>query len=143
MNKPAKQPAKYVPFGTRDSYSIEAAFQKLAESEEATEAAARKNKAGSEAEEGDLGERFEPKYKLREKKKVVTAGEEKVAVNEDYLFDVDLRKRELGPVYWLGPAYDVRRGTWFYQGKNPPTVSSIGGSKELTVVGRGQHAPPM
>ena len=41
----------------------------------------------------------------------------RVPVNEDRLFDVDIKKRELSPVYWLGPVYDVRRGTWFYQGK--------------------------
>jgi len=40
----------------------------------------------------------------------------KVPVNEDYLFDVDIKKRELGPVYWEGPMYEVKRGTWFYQG---------------------------
>lgn len=34
-------------------------------------------------------------------------------VNEDYLFDVDVNERELGPAYWLGPIYEVRRGTWF------------------------------
>lgn len=39
----------------------------------------------------------------------------KVPVNEDYLFDVDIERRELGPAYWLGPVYDVRRGSWFYQ----------------------------
>lgn len=38
-----------------------------------------------------------------------------VPVNEDWLFDVDIEKRELAPVYWLGPIYDVRRGSWFYQ----------------------------
>ena len=38
-----------------------------------------------------------------------------VAVNEDYLFDVDIQERELSPVYWLGPVYEVRRGTWFFQ----------------------------
>ena len=37
----------------------------------------------------------------------------KVPVNEDYLFDVDVGERELGPAYWLGPIYEVRRGTWF------------------------------
>lgn len=36
-------------------------------------------------------------------------------VNEDFLFDVDIERRELGPVYWLGPIYETRRGTWFYQ----------------------------
>ncbi|KAJ8102497.1 DDHD domain-containing protein [Lipomyces tetrasporus] len=39
---------------------------------------------------------------------------ETVAVNEDRLFQVDIRKRELSPIYWNGPTYDVRRGTWFY-----------------------------
>lgn len=39
-----------------------------------------------------------------------------VPVNEDYLFDVDVERRELAPAYWLGPVYDVRRGTWFFQG---------------------------
>lgn len=34
-------------------------------------------------------------------------------VNEDFLFDVDVERRELAPAYWLGPVYDCRRGTWF------------------------------
>ena len=33
----------------------------------------------------------------------------------DFLFDVDIENRELSPVYWLGPIYEVRRGSWFYQ----------------------------
>ena len=41
-------------------------------------------------------------------------GDIKVSVNEDYLFDVDVDHRELAPAYWLGPIYDVRRGSWFY-----------------------------
>lgn len=42
-------------------------------------------------------------------------GSLRVPVNEDFLFDVDIEERELAPVYWLGPIYEVRRGTWFYQ----------------------------
>ncbi|KAI1609907.1 phospholipase A1 [Exophiala viscosa] len=38
----------------------------------------------------------------------------KVPVNEDYLFDVHIEKRELQPAYWLGPVYEIRRGSWFY-----------------------------
>lgn len=34
----------------------------------------------------------------------------RVPVHEDYLFDVDIGNRELLPVYWLGPVYEVRRG---------------------------------
>jgi hypothetical protein len=40
-------------------------------------------------------------------------GSVKVPVNEDFLFDVDVERRELAPAYWLGPVYDCRRGTWF------------------------------
>jgi hypothetical protein len=38
----------------------------------------------------------------------------RVPVHEDFLFDVDIEKRELAPVYWLGPIFQVKRGTWFY-----------------------------
>lgn len=47
-------------------------------------------------------------------------GRIKVPVNEDYLFDVDVENRELGPAYWLGPVYNVRRGTWFYAASGTP-----------------------
>ena len=30
----------------------------------------------------------------------------RIPVNEDFLFDVDVEKRELAPVYWLGPVYE-------------------------------------
>ncbi|KAI8834628.1 DDHD domain-containing protein [Chytriomyces cf. hyalinus JEL632] len=36
-----------------------------------------------------------------------------VLVNEDYLYEVDVTKREICPVYWYGPIFDIRRGTWF------------------------------
>jgi hypothetical protein len=39
----------------------------------------------------------------------------RVPVNEDYLFDVRIERRELEPAYWLGPVYEVRRGSWFFQ----------------------------
>ena len=38
----------------------------------------------------------------------------KVPVHEDFLFDVDIENRELAPVYWLGPIFEVKRGSWFY-----------------------------
>lgn len=36
-----------------------------------------------------------------------------VEVNEDKLFQVDLKNFELSPIYWDGPIYEVRRGLWF------------------------------
>ena len=46
-------------------------------------------------------------------------GRLRVPVNEDYLFDVDVEKRELMPAYWLGPVYEVRRGSWFGSDNKP------------------------
>lgn len=42
-----------------------------------------------------------------------------VEVNEDKLFQVDLEKKELQPVYWDGPAFEVRRGKWFHSNGIP------------------------
>ena len=113
--KPLATPKKYAAFSKIDSQAIEAAFQKL-------------------VKEGD----FDVRAKLEQQRDEISRphtdtvpssdpqpntnlglgkepGKVKVPVNEDYLFDVDIEERELAPTYWLGPVYDVRRGTWFYQ----------------------------
>ncbi|KIW62921.1 hypothetical protein PV04_09809 [Phialophora macrospora] len=86
--KPAQVPKKLVPFSASDSTSIEKAYQTLAQKSQ--------GRGGSSE----------------------SAAGTKVPVNEDYLYDVDIEKRELLPAYWLGPVYEVRRGTWFYA-ENP------------------------
>jgi hypothetical protein len=93
--KPLAPPKKYAAFSIKDSKAIEAAFQKMIETEDKSEGAQQQpNKTLDESEQ---------------------SGSIKIPVNEDYLFDVDVETRELAPSYWLGPVYDVRRGTWFYQ----------------------------
>ncbi|KAJ9605289.1 hypothetical protein H2200_009946 [Cladophialophora chaetospira] len=82
--KPPQAPKRFVPFSTSDSVNIEKAFQTLAQ---------RSQSKGPAAE---------------------PPASSKVPVNEDFLFDVDIDKRELLPAYWLGPVYEVRRGMWFY-----------------------------
>jgi DDHD domain len=84
--KPAQAPKKFTAFSASDSISIETAFQRLAD---------------GDTSERDVG--FSANTKLT-----------RVPVNEDYLFDVVIEKRELEPAYWLGPVYEVRRGSWFY-----------------------------
>ncbi|OGE54690.1 hypothetical protein PENARI_c005G08089 [Penicillium arizonense] len=86
--KPLPLPKKFIPFPGKDSQSIEITFQQLSEIED--------------AQEGHAEQSTQP---------VST----KVPVNEDYLFDVDVEQRELSPTYWIGPVYEVRRGTWFIQ----------------------------
>lgn len=95
------------------------AFQKLAERES--------NSAYQEAWGGDLGDAAlkEPdaaqetgsrqNTSINDSTNTEKGGSIKVPVNEDFLFDVDVERRELAPAYWLGPIYDVRRGIWFYQ----------------------------
>lgn len=36
-----------------------------------------------------------------------------IDVKDDRLFQVNIPKMELSPVFWPGPVYEVRRGTWF------------------------------
>ncbi|KAL8882610.1 MAG: hypothetical protein Q9198_000413 [Flavoplaca austrocitrina] len=116
---PVTTPKKYVAFSVRDSRSIESTFQRLAEEDHAI--------AQDHSQNGDIGE-----VGLGRAKTVATPGQTRkpgleseedknrpipstVPVNEDFLFDVNIDKRELAPAYWFGPIYDVRRGSWFYQ----------------------------
>src|SRR5438067_2434883 len=114
----APVPKKYVPFSGRDSRSIEIAFQKLVEEDEdglrrdVTQTG--DNGDGSCIVEGDISS-GNAKDGETDSDKQDKGCRVKVPVNEDYLFDVDIERRELGPVYWLGPIYEVRRGSWFYQ----------------------------
>lgn len=86
--KPLPSPKKFIPFPGKDSQSIETTFQKLSDIEDA-----RQQNQSNDSEP------------------VLT----KVPVNEDFLFNVDVEQRELSPTYWIGPVYEVRRGTWFIQ----------------------------
>lgn len=99
--KPSVPPKKWVPFSPDDSHSIEAAYQTILEKREddrgRSDRISKRKISGSSSSEEHL--------------EVGTC----VPVNEDYLFDVDIENRELTPVYWLGPVYDVHRGSWFYQ----------------------------
>jgi hypothetical protein len=115
--KPPAAPKKFVTFSAHDSRAIEAAYQKLADENDDP------NKEIREiGEDGELGQRQtsnqgkKPNTSLNEAGLNENGGGKvKVPVHEDFLFDVDLEQRELAPVYWLGPIYDVRRGSWFFQ----------------------------
>lgn len=102
VEAPKALPKKYAPFSKKDSRAIETAFHNLSKEEDAAE---RRELENSEdiTDTQHLGLKSHHDFA-------------KVPVNEDYLFDVDVEERELAPAYWLGPVYEVRRGTWFYQG---------------------------
>ena len=77
------------------------------------------SKVGDEGDRGDANTRKKHGSRgntsINEATSSEKGGAVKVPVNEDFLFDVDIEARELAPTYWLGPIYDVRRGSWFYQ----------------------------
>lgn len=97
--KPKGPPKKFVPFSTRDSEAVEKNFLELVE-EQDKRRSRRRLRDGSIEDDKDVNDDDEKC---------------KVPVNEDFLFDVDIPKRELAPAYWMGPTYDVRRGSWFFQ----------------------------
>ncbi|KAF2878012.1 DDHD domain-containing protein [Massariosphaeria phaeospora] len=98
LDKPAPKPRKYIPFSSNDSRSIETAFQKCAD------------QADSAQHEKGIRSPVAPHEGDGDKEQETST---KVPVNEDYLFDVEIETRELAPAYWMGPVYDVKRGTWF------------------------------
>lgn len=115
-DKPHPPAKKWTPFSTNDSKSLETAFHNLADEEEHEEFGLHH----SDDVIGDVSIAQEPSAsKHQSNRSIPHIGSSeipspKVPVNEDYLFDVDIRRRELGPAYWIGPIYAVRRGTWFY-----------------------------
>ncbi|KAH0538471.1 hypothetical protein FGG08_004920 [Glutinoglossum americanum] len=112
-DKPPPAPKKFVAFSPHDSRSIEVAFQKLVDEDGAEQASIlQESEVDGSTTQGNGRHR---NTSINAQDRDNEGGKVKVPVNEDYLFDVDIERRELGPVYWLGPVYDVKRGTWFYQ----------------------------
>ncbi|KAG9237578.1 DDHD domain-containing protein [Amylocarpus encephaloides] len=103
-SKPAPPPKKFALFSKHDSRAIEAVYLKI--TEDYHNGRDSHNQAGGD----DIGKGFnQPSNTSQEGHQGV-----RVPVHEDFLFDVDIERRELAPVYWLGPIFQVTRGTWFY-----------------------------
>ena len=112
-NKPLPPPKKFAAFQGSDSRAVESGYQRLLEEQERQNviASSRTQSAAPVSSNGDAnkdGQNVPSKEEL-------LAAPAHVQVNEDFLFDVNIVQRELAPVYWHGPVYEVRRGTWFYQ----------------------------
>jgi hypothetical protein len=114
--KPTPAPKKFNPFSANDSRAIETAYQRLLEEWE-------DNRGRGAAIRHMRSNSLRRRTTSNEERPNTSIDAEsdghrqslRVPVNEDFLFDVDIEQRELAPVYWLGPIYDVQRGSWFYQ----------------------------
>jgi hypothetical protein len=107
--RPTPPPKKFVAFSGHDSRAIELAYQKLADDYHNSRASIGQEGADASTGTSNNGSKTSPGN--------TSQGEHqgtRVPVHEDFLFDVDIEKRELAPVYWLGPIFQVTRGTWFY-----------------------------
>ncbi len=115
--KPPGVPKKFVTFSLHDSRSIESAYQKLAdEYDDPNRDVRQKGEDDTSGSQSPSSSGKQPNTSIDEAGQDTHAGGKvKVPVQEDFLFDVDIEQRELSPVYWLGPIYEVRRGSWFYQ----------------------------
>ncbi|KAL7623349.1 hypothetical protein AAE478_007030 [Parahypoxylon ruwenzoriense] len=115
----AKQPLpkKFVAFSKNDSKSIENAYQKLLEEleDERDKGSIKRQIHSASQRRRARSAEDNPNTVSIDKESGKHQSSQRVPVNEDFLFDVDIEERELAPVYWLGPIYEVRRGTWFYQ----------------------------
>jgi hypothetical protein len=115
--KPSPPPKKFVTFSAHDSRAIETAYQKLAdEYDDPSKDVRRKGEEDTSGGQSpsSAGKKTNPSVNDAGQDEY-TGGKVRVPVHEDFLFDVDIEHRELSPVYWLGPIYEVRRGSWFYQ----------------------------
>ncbi|KAL9587175.1 MAG: hypothetical protein Q9212_000448 [Teloschistes hypoglaucus] len=117
-NSAVAAPKKYVAFSARDSRAIESTFRRAVETEDPN---VQDSEQGGKREEKAIGHSSttavsgQTNTSPGDDVNKVENSPSRVPVNEDFLFDVDIEKRELAPTYWLGPIYDVRRGSWFYQ----------------------------
>ncbi|KAG0652365.1 putative phospholipase [Hyphodiscus hymeniophilus] len=113
--KPLPPPKKFVTFSEHDSSAVETAFQKLAdEYDDPSREQSNEDDIGLSRSASNAGKKANTS--MNEATLDANAGGKvQVPVHEDFLFDVDVERRELSPVYWLGPIYEVRRGSWFYQ----------------------------
>lgn len=110
-DKPITAPKKFVAFTPHDSRALEVAYQDIADTFDDPHTEIRRAADGSV--EKDVISSLGAQKHCTSTGETVSAGElprTKVPVHEDYLFDVDIGNRELAPVYWLGPIYEVRRG---------------------------------
>ena len=107
--RPPPIPKKFVAFSGHDSRAVELAYQKLADEHQNNRAEHGQEGADEPLASSATGPATSPNNTSQEEHHGT-----RVPVHEDFLFDVDIEKRELAPVYWLGPIFQVMRGTWFY-----------------------------
>ncbi|KAJ3150475.1 hypothetical protein HDU86_006648 [Geranomyces michiganensis] len=103
-----KVPATWKTFSARDSANLEAAYQLTKGRQDGAATSTTHSTTNSSDNVNDTARHNTSPRSLK------GLPSSKVPVNEDQLFEADVERLETHPVYWHGPTYDIRRGTWFY-----------------------------
>lgn len=112
----SKTPTQWAPFSIEESNELEEAYQRWCKgnskkSKSLTIPFASEWKASSQSEENLF----------------------KIVIGEHFLFEVDIEKRLMYPIYWDGPALAVTRSIWFTldsTGKYTPVDENLSGQLE-------------
>ncbi|KAG0367751.1 hypothetical protein BGZ54_003336 [Gamsiella multidivaricata] len=131
---PRKPATTWVPFSIRDSNALERAYQLTQPSRE-ERVVSQETAAGAEGAAVDHTHQEQvarlhvpdPNGPNVSASLSSSSAGTSILVNEDYLFQVNIQKMEIKPVYWLGPTYEVRRAVWFLQldGKFVPCEANL------------------
>ncbi|KAF9902954.1 hypothetical protein EC991_004330 [Linnemannia zychae] len=152
---PRKPATTWVPFSNRDSNALERAFALTQPIREEKIQQPGQDSTGPKRTSEDLPPivqqhtRQDPPTRLQVPESngqfttsstATSTGGESILVNEDYLFEVNIHKMEIKPVYWVGPTYEVRRAVWFLQldGKFVPCEANLSQQIEY---GYSKHRP--
>eukprot|EP00842_Homolaphlyctis_polyrhiza_P000593 jgi/Hompol1/1534/HPOL_004769-RA len=106
----AKPPLLWEPLSVKDSDAVEAIYQRLLRSapshspSPAMSASASASSLAVPPSSGDAADEVPRQPGIHPS--VILGG-------EDNLYQIDVELREISPVFWDGPTYDIRRGTWF------------------------------
>ncbi|KAF9918669.1 hypothetical protein BX616_006915 [Lobosporangium transversale] len=134
---PRKPATTWVPFSIRDSGALERAFQLIQPMREERKAPLNIESAidGGEMDDNQNSPLSNtqqeplliPSTASMPEGSEASATASTVLVNEDHLFEVNINKMEIKPVYWQGPTYEVRRAVWFlqYDGKFVPCEANL------------------
>ncbi|KAK5670897.1 hypothetical protein QVD99_002668 [Batrachochytrium dendrobatidis] len=91
----AKPASQWEPLSMHDSNAIEGIYQKLV----------KKSIGGTRNMNG-----LSP---VRQKERITPKKDNCIIGGEDNLYEIDVENLEIYPVFWSGPTYEIRRGTWF------------------------------
>lgn len=116
-----KKPSQWIPFSKRDSAYLEYTFQMFHNHRLLSNPDSKLNLKTT-----NILNIFETRrLPFDEKDALDKEFSPKVTVEQDFLYEADIEKMEISPIYWQGDTFEIRRGTWFIYNKGKCTPCDI------------------